>query len=268
MRISSVIAITLFIRYSSAQSPYSLAKNKEVIIIGSGLAIGSSSLLLNSSPKPLSNRELSLLSSESINRLDRAAVKNRSSKAETQSDYGVLTPFALSGIMVSSLSIKKGQKEPFDNFLTLGTIWFETNLICGSITQLSKNTVKRVRPYAYSNVSFTDVYSNEGNIRRSFFSGHTSLSAANSFFVAKVLHDYYPRKEWTKLVWAGAAFVPVWTGYQRYQAGKHFPTDIIVGYLVGSTCGILIPQVHKTSQNKNKLVAAPTGNGLFLTFTF
>lgn len=110
MRISSVIAITLFSLYSSAQSPYSLGKNKEIIIIGSGLAIGSSSLLLNSSPKSLSNQELSLLSSESINRLDRGATKNRSAIAETHSDYRVLTPFALSGIMVSSLSFKKGKK--------------------------------------------------------------------------------------------------------------------------------------------------------------
>ena len=39
--------------------------------------------------------------------------------------------------------------------------------------------------------------------------------------------------------------LPAVTGYLRFKAGKHFPTDIIVGYGVGATIGYLVPELHK-----------------------
>jgi membrane-associated phospholipid phosphatase len=29
------------------------------------------------------------------------------------------------------------------------------------------------------------------------------------------------------------------------EAGKHFLTDVIVGYTIGATVGVLVPQLHK-----------------------
>jgi membrane-associated phospholipid phosphatase len=33
----------------------------------------------------------------------------------------------------------------------------------------------------------------------------------------------------------------------RYGGGKHFFSDIIVGYAVGAAIGILVPQLHKVN---------------------
>ncbi len=83
------------------------------------------------------------------------------------------------------------------------------------------------------------------NTRRSFFSGHTSHVAASTFFTAKVLTDINPDGSNNSLYWITAATIPAITGYLRVKGGKHFPTDVIVGYAVGALVGILVPELHK-----------------------
>jgi membrane-associated phospholipid phosphatase len=48
-------------------------------------------------------------------------------------------------------------------------------------------------------------------------------------------------------VWGAAAAVPAAVAYFRIQAGKHFLSDNIVGYAVGATAGIVVPQLHKVA---------------------
>ena len=80
--------------------------------------------------------------------------------------------------------------------------------------------------------------------RKSFFSGHTSMTAANSFYAAKVYADMYPDSKWKPWVWTAAALLPAVTAQQRMAAGKHFFTDVLVGYGVGALIGWGIPQLH------------------------
>jgi membrane-associated phospholipid phosphatase len=42
-----------------------------------------------------------------------------------------------------------------------------------------------------------------------------------------------------------------YVGYLRYLAGKHFPSDVIVGAFMGSVAGYLVPYFHKKSRNPN-----------------
>ena len=66
------------------------------------------------------------------------------------------------------------------------------------------------------------------------------------FFTAKTLTDYVDRPGVEAVAWTTAALLPAATGFFRYKAGKHFPSDVIVGYVVGATVGVLIPHLHKT----------------------
>ena len=66
--------------------------------------------------------------------------------------------------------------------------------------------------------------------------------------MAKVISDYHPelgRKKW--LVFAAAIIPPAIVGWYRIRALKHFPTDVLLGYLVGAAVGILVPELHKQS---------------------
>ena len=108
---------------------------------------------------------------------------------------------------------------------------------------MTKHLVHRARPYAYGALVPSEIRMDE-DARRSFFSGHTSVSACNLFFAAKILADQYPDHPLKPWVWATAAIIPAYTGYQRIRAGEHFPSDVIVGYAVGALIGYMMPVIH------------------------
>ena len=124
----------------------------------------------------------------------------------------------------------------------------------------------RSRPFVY-NEDFSLSKKQTVGARHAFFSGHTSLTAASCFFTARVFSDYFPDSKYKPLVWAGAILVPATVGYLRVAAGKHFPTDVITGYAIGATIGMLIPHLHKKIKIKNadsslKLSVGATGASL------
>jgi len=90
----------------------------------------------------------------------------------------------------------------------------------------------------------------------SFYSGHTSSSAAASFFIAKVYSDYHPELGNKKyILYSCATIPPLLIGYFRYRGLKHFPSDVMVGLAVGAGTGILVPHFHK--QKKSNLTVVP-----------
>ena len=91
----------------------------------------------------------------------------------------------------------------------------------------------------------------EDDNQRSFFSGHTSMSAAAWFMMASIYQDYHPQSKLAPYIWAAAYLVPAATGYFRYDAGKHFPSDILTGYFVGRMVGIMVPRWHKKGSGVN-----------------
>jgi membrane-associated phospholipid phosphatase len=81
--------------------------------------------------------------------------------------------------------------------------------------------------------------------RNSFFSGHIEMIAAPTFLMAKVYSDYYPE---SNMIWAYYGFaitITTATSYLRLKSGEHFPSDIVLGAVVGALAGILVPEYHK-----------------------
>ena len=102
-----------------------------------------------------------------------------------------------------------------------------------------------------------------------FFSGHVSMTAGASFFIAKVYNDYHPELGWKKWLFYGAALIPpALVGYGRYRGFMHFPSDILTGLTVGATVGIMVPHLHKIAkENGSRLSLLPFAgeyNGLQL----
>lgn len=54
------------------------------------------------------------------------------------------------------------------------------------------------------------------------------------------------------------AIVPAAVGYFRLSAGPHVLTDIAIVYVLGTTTGILVPELHK-KKNGSLKINADTG---------
>ena len=58
----------------------------------------------------------------------------------------------------------------------------------------------------------------------------------------------YRLEPWREGFLIGTAAAGV--GYMRYESGRHFPTDIIVGAAVGSALGWGIPALHRVADGR------------------
>ncbi len=217
---------------------HKLSTSVDAPLLGSGgLAFGLSIPL---------QKKLPVLKKEDIMRLDPQLIRPTFDQIATRQYYDwaqKTSDITLNASILSPLVLLLDQRSRNETG-TIGLMYLEAFLINNGITGLFKAGFKRTRPYVYNpNADFP--LKMKPNARLSFFSGHASNSATFSFFAAKVFSDNNPDNKWSPVVWSTAAILPAVTGYMRVKAGKHFPTDVIVGYAVGAAVGILIPALHK-----------------------
>lgn len=247
IRISILLVFLVQNLVLSAQEkirPYDISTKKDLPI----LLVGASSLVmasvLNSAVKPLTEEQIASLDPGQINSFDRSAVDQYDGRKENISDIllgvGILTPLSL-------FADKQISHDAAPVTLMLG----EVALLNVGITSSFKGGFKRTRPYVY-NPDIALGKKTDKKSRHAFFSGHVSNTASLSFFTASVVSKYSQNKTVNTLVWTGAILLPAATGYLRYKSGKHYPTDVITGYLVGASIGYLIPKLHESKARKSK----------------
>ncbi len=109
------------------------------------------------------------------------------------------------------------------------------------LTQTLKNTIRRTRPFeAYPDLIFKK--GTGGNY--SMPSGHTS----SAFSTATSLSLNFPKWYVVAPAYTYAAAV----GYSRMYLGVHYPSDVLVGALLGSGTAYLTWKINKKLQNKRK----------------
>ncbi len=227
-------------------SQYTLDKKRESIYFGIGIGAGGIGMgLLNKYPK-LSDQEiqnLSQISPKTPFKFDNWATKQSSHKAKKVSDILLYSSF----IPPLVLLFDRPNEGEVNTLGTHAILFAETTIMNWGLTNLAKRAAKRPRPYMY-NDNF-DIFSLEErrkkNSRMSFFSGHTSMVSAMYFLTAVTYSNYYPNSKWKPFVWGASISIPALTGFLRVKAGKHFPTDVLVGYAVGALIGgVLVPALH------------------------
>lgn len=133
-------------------------------------------------------------------------------------------------------------------------LYAETIMIVGAVTEGTKWVVRRPRPYTYTKrlgIPDDDL---------SFFSGHTSNTAAATFTLARTLDlTHHLGTAGRILVYGGATVLTAVVGVLRVVSGKHFPSDVIVGALVGGAIGWLVPELHFS--RRFAVAAAPASGG-------
>lgn len=95
-----------------------------------------------------------------------------------------------------------------------------TRLATGGVTQALKQGVGRERP--------------DGGDHLSFPSGHASASAVNTRLASRNLRWIAMDDSTRRLLDGGLLALTVGTSWARIEAGKHYPSDVLVGMALGN----------------------------------
>jgi membrane-associated phospholipid phosphatase len=185
------------------------------------------------------------LDKQDINPFDRWAADVFHPKAEAQSDKIFFGAMPLPLVLLFDRQIRK-------DALKIAVLYTEALSITGTL-YTSSTYFNRYRPSTY-NDGLTVEQKRSGNQKNSFFAGHVALVATSTFFTAKVYSDYHPHSGFRWVLYGVAAAATGATGYLRHRAGKHFPSDVLIGTAIGTLSGILVPQLHKKKSSADKRV--------------
>ncbi|MFC5283354.1 phosphatase PAP2 family protein [Pedobacter alpinus] len=250
--------------FSQSTSPYETSFKYDGPAVAAGLGLTYLGFTFVKNKSDLTPTELAGKSKEDVFFVDRFAAGNFRDKADKDSYIPFYGSFAVAPIVAL---IDKNQRSHYGQITVL---FLETMSAAAASFTITAGLVQRSRPLVY-NTSLLPEDRLDKDEQRSFFAGHTTATAAATFFAAKVFSDFNPDSKLKPYVWAAAAAVPALVGYQRLRAGKHFLTDNLLGYGVGAACGILIPQLHKKTNQTNISVSPVMGfnyQGMGLTYKF
>ena len=243
-------------------SPYNFRWKRDAVFSSGAVLFAGIGYFTKQQVTPYSRSTVLALDKYKLPGFDRSTVENWRPSSDKASDYIVYASAAMPLLMLADRRARK-------DWLGLAFMYVEVAGITIGLTELSKGVVSRARPYAY-NPNAPMEQRLTADARMSFFSGHTSVAAAMCFLTAKVFSDYSDNRTAEALVWTAAVITPAVVGYLRVDAGQHFPSDVIIGYLVGGAIGTLIPELHKKKNLPKGLTIAPFGstNGTGVYFSY
>jgi len=221
--------------------PWELKTEREVALLGgAGVAFGVG-WLAGRDRAPLTEAEIAALDPSRVNFLDRAATRRWSPAADQASDVLVWTLVAAPvGQMVAGPGRERGGR--------LALIYGETMLLTGGVTYALKNIFARPRPFVYNDdPRIPSELKRSAVARRSWPSGHSANAFAAAVFFGTAFDQLQPDSDARGWVWGGCLAAATTTGVLRYLAGRHYPTDILAGALIGAAAGWLVPRWHETS---------------------
>lgn len=226
-------------RAQQAPSPYTTRFAVEAPVTAGLLGLSAVGLLLVQHKRTATDADLAALDRANIPAIDRFSAGRFSERAQRVSDgvcYGTLA------LVPALLAF---QPNVHGRYGQVAGLYLETMSSTAALFTLTVGTVYRYRPYLYGPEG--------GELRHgpvatdAFFGGHTAHTATATFFAAQVFHDFNPGSKAQPYVWGVAAAVPAVVAYFRVQAGKHFLSDNLVGYVVGATVGIMVPRLHRNN---------------------
>lgn len=203
-----------------------------------------------------------------VNGFDRWALNQDPSKRD---HFYSLSDKSLTAILAGSAATFILNKKTRKDWLRLGLMYYQTQFVTFAFYDFSffgPLFQNRLRPVVYYDY-FTYEQRKGGNQRNSLYSGHVANATAATFFAVKVYLDYHPEMRSKRFLLYGIASVPaLFNGYLRMKALAHFPSDIMIGYMVGGLFGVLVPEMHRIKSSKMKLGTFYNGQsgGLQLTY--
>jgi membrane-associated phospholipid phosphatase len=239
------LLLLIFIAFFTikAEKKYELNLKNEIYINATSTLLMGISKYQETKHHRLTDDFINKLDKNDINFFDRKATENWSKNANDNSD--ILLKICLVAPLMYNFS--NGAKQ---NYLEINTMIAEAYFLSASITSIAKTSAQRTRPYSYNENVETGIRKRR-DAQYSFFSGHTSAAFTGATMTALL----FANKKNQYYLYSGAALTAGSVGYYRFAAGKHFPTDVIAGAIVGIGSAVFITESHKI-KNKNNTANA------------
>ena len=235
IRFRLIILFLLFAKSVLGDTPFELTRRKEMLLLGSAALFASTGALIYRQDAP----QNLLYIKENIFPLDRFAAGTYRPGIARVSDV----TFGLC-LMMPLINLSHTHDVPIS---TQGIMLTEAMIGTTGLVLLAKGMTERPRPFVYS----ADLPPEERRNRsayRSFFSAHAALSFCSVCFAASVFQQSNPDSKWITPIWCAGLSAASLTSVLRVMAGKHFPTDVFAGAVVGSVIGWGIPKLHENTQ--------------------
>lgn len=215
----------------AAQVPHELRTGRALGLLGAGVALHGAAAHLS-----MGSHVGAMPDRSAVPPIDRVALDRWDMRAHRTSN--VLVAGTAAGAVLSGFLVQKGRSP-----LVPGAITLQTVLLTSGLTNVVKEWVARPRPYAYGEKA-PEHLRDADEARLSFWSGHTANTAALAFSTAAMIDRSNAPAGARAAAWVGAGLLPAAVGLLRVKAGRHFPTDVLVGCAVGAALGLLVPALH------------------------
>ena len=214
-----------------AQAPYSVRWGDAVSVVAASIAF----VIPEATKLPKAAPSCAPCDAASLPGIDRVALHTFSGSAGTASTallVGVIGFAGIASLDGATPAQRRGHVAVFANSLA----WTL------AASDWMKVVVRRKRPVLYT--AGATAAAADPNSQRSFPSGHASVAFATATtYLMMARRERLPhRGRNAALLYAGALGVSA----LRVSAGKHFPTDVLGGAVLGTGIGWLVAKVHPT----------------------
>lgn len=194
-----------------------------------------------------------LCTSSNVNFVDQSSLGLERSDADgfsyfTQNLSGIFA-FTVPGLWNGTL-VMIGRISPFVALTQTAvdlTIIAQTSAWNGLFTESAHLLSQRPRPFVYNRPEEGKNFSNY----TSFYSGHTSFSAASTTALFLTLLGRHAPTPLLILVATLAQTLILSTAFFRILAGRHFITDVLAGALAGALIALIIALIHRSSEKRH-----------------
>jgi len=228
---AAVVLLAVSGASAQGQAPYSLSWGDGVSVVAAGIA----AVIPHATKLPKAAPSCAPCDPASLPGIDRVALHTFSGSAGTTSGLLLVGVMGFAGA-ASFDGATSAQRRGHVAVLANSLAWTL------AATDWVKVAVRRKRPVLYT--AGAGAAAGDPNSQRSFPSGHASMAfAAATTYLTMARREHLPhRGRNAVLLYVGAVGVSA----LRVSAGKHFPTDVLGGAVLGTGIGWLAAKVHPT----------------------
>ncbi|HET9234834.1 MAG TPA: phosphatase PAP2 family protein, partial [Candidatus Eisenbacteria bacterium] len=260
--------------HAQENDAYRLTGQDAALLLGGAAALGIGKFLLDSRiqevpPAGLDPDEIAL-------EWDRDALGIPSVSAQSTGNVFLL---AAAGAPTAVWGVTGGEGRTWSAAGRLWTVQAEASLIATGVSFLLKRAASRPRPYAYlpetDRPADSDYDVTAEHAFESFPSNHATVAWASALSGATHFAFSRPDLSGTTHFVSGvlAGGHATTAGILRVESGKHFPTDVVAGSLLGAATGLGVALLNRDEEPgqgsalRNCLLGAAAGTVLAVLFT-